>query len=87
MVSSPAYSCQAHTCTHTNTHTHKHTLARIHTHTLTRAHTNTARVVRQQSSVSVRAQVANSAATPNSRVATHAAEEDYKNDKDLCVVE
>ncbi len=54
-------------------------------HTHTRAYTQ--RVVRQQSSVSVRAQVAMLAVTPYSRVATHAAEEDDKNDEDLCVVE
>ncbi len=74
-----------HTHTHTYTHTHTHPHTRTHTHTYT--HTHTARVVRQQSSVSVRAQVAMFAATPHSRVATHAAEEDDKNDEDLCVVE
>ncbi len=89
MVSSPADSCQAHTCTQTNTHTHTHTHTntRVHTHTLTHTHTHTERVVRRQSSVSVRAQVATLAETPHSRVTTHAAEEDDKNDVDLCVVE
>ncbi len=75
MVSSPADSCQAHTCTHTNTHTQ------------TRTHTHTARIVHQQSSISVRAQFAMLAATPHSRVTTHAAEDEDKNDEDLCVVE
>ncbi len=68
-------------------HTHKHTHTHTHTHTLTHTHTHTARVVRQQSSVSARAQVAMLSATLRSRVTTHAAEEDDKNDEDLCGVE
>ncbi len=87
LVSSLADSCQAHTCTRTNTHTHTHTHTHTLTHTHTHTHTHTARVVRQQSSVSARVQVAMLAATPHSRVTTHAAEEDDKNDEDLCVVE
>jgi hypothetical protein len=54
-------------------------------HTCT--HTHTQYVVCEQSSVSMRAQVAMVAATPHSQVTTHAADEDDMNDEDLCVVE